>query len=131
MEVNDVIISLASNDHQKKNLTEARLRLSQVLSELRFSNELWTEPHSQKGATPLYLNQLAFGKTHLSANEMNTWLKKTEMEMGRTPKSKELGIVSIDLDLMAHNNTRFHLNDWERPYVKDLLTQAPSTSSIN
>ena len=38
--------------------------------------------------------------------------------MGRTAEDRRLGIVRIDLDLLQYDDTRFHLRDWERPYVK-------------
>jgi 2-amino-4-hydroxy-6-hydroxymethyldihydropteridine diphosphokinase len=41
--------------------------------------------------------------------------------MGRTAQQREKGIVTIDLDLMEHDGVRYHLEDWQRPYIKMLL----------
>lgn len=121
MECYDIIISIASNDQQEQNLSEARRCLGQILSDLHFTEELWTEPFSEKNTSRLYLNQLVYAHTTLNAQELNAALKTIEKQMGRTPKQKLRGIVSIDLDLMQHNGLRFHLTDWERPYIKQLL----------
>ena len=36
-------------------------------------------------------------------------------------KLRRHGIVPIDLDLLLYDDERFHLQDWERSYIKDLL----------
>ncbi len=129
MECYDIIISLASNDQQRENLEEARCRLLRILSSFSFSREIWTEPFSltkqeEKGdkcKKPLYLNQLCFGTTFLSVDELQKELKNIERKMGRSPESKLQGLVPIDLDLLLYDNDRYHLSDWERPYVTALL----------
>lgn len=124
MECYDVIVSLASNDQQDKNLPEARERLGQILSDIHYTKELQTKPFSDSHSTKLYVNQLAYAKTTLSAGQLNEVLKDIEKQLGRTPEQKRLGIVCIDLDLMEHDGTRYHLTDWERPYIKQLIGQA-------
>ncbi len=121
MECYDIIISLASNDQQKENLEEARKRLSQILSSLSFSREMLTAPIGHPESYCRYLNQLAFGKTALPVEELQQQLKAMEQSMGRTAEKRKKGIVPIDLDLLSYGNTRYHLTDWDRPYVKDLM----------
>jgi len=122
MEVYDVIISLASNNQQEQNLHKAQAILAQILSEPYFSDAIWTKPFGIDDASvPLYLNQLVFAKTQLTAEQINVRLKEIESQLGRTQEQKKKGIVSIDLDLLQHNNTKFHLSDWERPYIKQLI----------
>jgi 2-amino-4-hydroxy-6-hydroxymethyldihydropteridine diphosphokinase len=116
----DVIVSLASNYQQEKNLQEARHRLGQILFDIRFSEELWTEPYGKKDSPP-YLNQLGYASCHYHVEQLEQILKKIESDMGRTPTLREKGIVNIDLDLMLHNGTRYHLKDWERPYIQQLI----------
>lgn len=115
-----IILSLASNYQQNYNLSEARRRLEQLIHVWRYTESLWTEPiHSP--LPNLYLNQLLFGATSLSVNQLNESLKQMETEMGRTPEERHQGIVRIDLDLLQYDSKRYHLADWERPYVKKLL----------
>ena len=107
MESNEIIISLASNYEQKKNLSEARMWLGQILFDISYSRELWTEPIGHPSSS-LYLNQLVFAKCRLTTEELEQ-------------KLKQKGIVTVDLDLLQYGDDRFHLRDWERPYVKDLI----------
>ena len=135
--VYNVIVSLASNQEQEKHLREARQRLAQVLTDLIFTEAIWTEPIGASQRTepretsrqtgtagdfpPLYLNQLVYAKTSLEAEQLNSRLKEIEISMGRTEELRNKGIVNIDLDLMEHNGTRYHVKDWEREYVTKLL----------
>lgn len=115
-----MLLSLASNCDQEKNLSEARIRLKQVLSSLTFTSELWTDPICAKRPNK-YLNQLATGYTTLCTEDLCRALKEIETEMGRTNDDRLQGNVRIDLDLLQYDDVRHHLRDWERPYVKRLL----------
>jgi 2-amino-4-hydroxy-6-hydroxymethyldihydropteridine diphosphokinase len=41
--------------------------------------------------------------------------------MGRTHNAD--GIVAIDLDLLQYSEVRYHLKDWDREYIKDLIKE--------
>ena len=69
----------------------------------------------------MYLNQLVEATTALTADELTQALKDIEQQMGRTQEDRRRGIVRIDLDLLLYGEQRYHLRDWERPYVKALL----------
>lgn len=68
-----------------------------------------------------YLNQLVMGTTELDEEALNTWLKQTELNFGRTQAKRLLGIVPIDLDLLEYDGEKRHLPDWQRDYVKQLM----------
>lgn len=116
----------------------ARSLLSGLLADLHYTTEHWTEPvathgdwlpvqtDSTQGASPhvlrvRYLNQLATGVTDMEAADLNLRLKEIEQQLGR--KHDKSGVVTIDIDLLQHDDTRYHLRDWERDYVKDLLVE--------
>ena len=134
-ETHKVLLCLASNSQQKQNMEAARSLLSGLLADLHYTTEHWTEPvtthrdrHpvqtvSAQGACPhvLYLNQLATGTTTLEAEDLNLRLKEIEQQLGR--KHDKSGVVTIDIDLLQYDDTRYHLRDWERDYVKDLLVE--------
>ena len=137
-ETHKVLLCLASNSQQKQNMEAARRLLEGVISDLGFTSEHWTEPVTSHGdrhavrpsqqatsqrACPrvLYLNQLATGTTDLEAEDLNLRLKEVEQQLGR--KHDKSGVVTIDIDLLQHDDTRYHLRDWERDYVKDLLVE--------
>ncbi|MDE5782881.1 MAG: 2-amino-4-hydroxy-6-hydroxymethyldihydropteridine diphosphokinase [Prevotella sp.] len=118
--MHQVIISLASNHEAKKNLFEAQRCLEQILDEVNYSDCIQTKSigtHQQC----IYHNQLLFGSTSLTVNDLLSRLKAIETGMGRTKEAREQGIVCIDLDLMLYDDQRYHLRDWDRPYIQRLL----------
>ena len=115
-----VIISLASNENQEANMARAREQLTQLLTEAHFTSAIWTEPIHSIRKDP-YLNQLCKGTTAFSEGLLCEVLKETEKRLGRT--KNEDGIVAIDLDLLQYDKQRHHLRDWERNYVKDLISE--------
>ncbi|MBQ8463587.1 MAG: 2-amino-4-hydroxy-6-hydroxymethyldihydropteridine diphosphokinase [Prevotella sp.] len=120
--MHSVIISLASNYEAKKNLFEARARLEQILSEVTYSDCIRTRGIGTQRLC-YYRNQLLFGSTTLTVDELTEHLKSIEQQMGRTPEARQQGIVCIDLDLLKYDTAHYHERDWERPYVRRLLPQ--------
>lgn len=117
-----VTLSLATNRFQKKNLSKARRCLEEVLFDVRYTSEHWTEPLNSSRQDN-YLNQLAVGNTDLDEQQLNEALKSIELKFGRTPAKRALGIVPIDLDILDFNGKKCHLRDWERPYVLELFAE--------
>jgi 2-amino-4-hydroxy-6-hydroxymethyldihydropteridine diphosphokinase len=118
--VHKVMLCLASNSQQEQNMEAARRLLTGLLADLHYTSEHWTEPVNS-ARTDMYLNQLATGTTDLEAEALNLRLKEMEQQLGR--KHDKSGIVTIDIDLLLYDDTRYHLRDWERNYVKDLLAE--------
>ena len=118
-----VIISLAANRFQVKNLSRARCCLEEILSDLHYTAEHWTEPVGNGSRHDAYLNQLASGITGLDEEQLSARLKEVERSFGRNEAKRRLGIVPIDLDILEFDGERRHLKDWERPYVKELLIE--------
>lgn len=115
-----VIISLASNVGQETHLEAARTQLTQLLTTVKFTSAIFTEPVNSIRKEP-YLNQLCKGTTALREGLLGEVLKEIEKRLGRT--KNENGIVAIDLDLLQYDNQRHHLRDWYRNYVKDLINE--------
>jgi 2-amino-4-hydroxy-6-hydroxymethyldihydropteridine diphosphokinase len=117
-----IILSLASNRFQKANLSKARCCLEEILSDMQYTKEIWTQPVGNAKRRDAYLNQLVRGTTELDEEALNDWLKQTELSFGRTQAKRLLGIVPIDLDLLEFDGEKRHPDDWERTYVKELMT---------
>jgi 2-amino-4-hydroxy-6-hydroxymethyldihydropteridine diphosphokinase len=120
MKEHEVIISLASNENQEANLAKAREQLTQLLTEVKFTSAIWTEPINSIRKEP-YLNQLCKGTTAFGSGLLGELLKETERRLGRT--HNEDGIVSLDLDLLQYDEQQYHLRDWSRDYVKNLIDE--------
>lgn len=120
MKVHEIIISLASNENQEKNLAKAREQLIQFMMEVHFTTPIWTEPVNSSCKEP-YLNQLCKGTTAFGKGLLFEVLKEAEKRIGRT--KNEDGIVAIDLDLLQFDGQKHHLRDWSRDYVKNLLNE--------
>ena len=116
-----VILSLASNRYQKSNLFKARRCLEEVLTDVHFSSEHWTQPVGSNCRRETYLNQLADATTELDEAELTQWLKQKELDFGRTESRRRRGVVPIDLDILQFDDERRHLKDWDRSYVADLI----------
>lgn len=115
-----IIISLASNINHEANLEAARAQLTQLITEVHFTSSIFTDPIGCLRREP-YLNQLCSGTTNLGMNLLCEVLKEIEKRQGRT--HNEDGIVTIDLDLLAYDDERYHHRDWERSYVKNLINE--------
>jgi 2-amino-4-hydroxy-6-hydroxymethyldihydropteridine diphosphokinase len=109
-----ILIALGSNYLQAAHLQWAVQRLSQFVTEMHLSRSLWTP--DIKGSGMMYMNQLVMGTTTLSAAALEQELKTSEKATGRTKQQ-----VTIDLDLMRYDDERFHLRDWPRPYIQQLI----------
>lgn len=105
---------MGSNDRQAAHIQWASQRLQGLLSTVRFSPILWSQ--DIKGRGIFYMNRLACGETALTAEELTKELKDIESKTGRTKQQ-----VTIDLDLMLYDSTRYHLNDWNRDYFIKLM----------
>ena len=110
----NVIIALGSNYHQSAHIQWASQRLSVLLSDVVLSRILWTPDIHGRGQW--YMNRLLLAKTSLSPSQLIDLLKQLEQETQRTKQN-----VTIDLDLMLYNHDYYHLDDWQRPYILQLL----------
>ena len=112
--MHNVLIAIGSNSLQSVHVQWASQWLSNFLDQCRLSRCLWTP--DIKGTGHWYMNRLAVGNTPLTVSELEQQLKETESRLGRTKQQ-----VTIDLDLMLYDEKQYHLTDWPRPYIRQLL----------
>ncbi len=116
------ILCLGSNEQGKENLKLARKRLQELFPEIHFSDEEETVPVNFI-RTEMFLNQVACFTSDLSALEITPLLKEIEREAGRKPEDKKLGIVRLDIDLLADSSVIYKTGDWNRGYVQRGIVQ--------
>ena len=110
----NVLIALGSNYHQSAHILWASQRLAALLADVTLSPILWTPDIHGRGLW--YMNRLLRARTMLSPTQLTALLKQIEQETQRTKQH-----VTIDLDLMQYDDQRFYLDDWQRPYIQNLI----------
>lgn len=68
--------------------------------------------------TAFYLNAVCQAQSERSLNEIQSFLKQTETEMGRIRGSEAKGQVSIDLDLVEWNEEVLRPKDANQAYYQ-------------
>ena len=120
--VTKIIISLGANVSQLYHIEQAKALLLEYFVDVTFTDGLWTEPIGME-SEHRFLNMLCFASTSLSKVEVNDVLKRIEQMCGRRPVDKKRGIILMDADLLLYGTERLHLPDWDRSYVKELLSR--------
>lgn len=121
MDDSQLILCLGSNFEQEKNIQQAQKMLRLELPNLCFTHNLWTEPIGV--ITPNYLNCLAYGTISITYWDILKLTKRIEKRLGRSQKAASSTKITIDIDILQYGNDKFHLSDWERNYVKELLVE--------
>lgn len=116
-----IILSLGSNVDATTNIGKACDILRGLLGNVRFSRMLSTEPIGIGG--PCFLNCLCLASTPLTTLEVIDMAKQVETLMGSTREDRQKGRVRIDVDLLLYDDQRHHIADWERPYLKLLMSE--------
>jgi len=120
--MNTAYIMLGSNSNADYNLTLAIGKLTAYFQLIDQSSILVTEPIGAHYKLPFHNEALKILSTG-SSDETKFIFKKIEKEMGRTPDSKLLGIIPIDIDLIFWNNNLLH-EDYNRlPFVKTCVDE--------
>ena len=120
MTLHNVLIALGSNTGNRQgNLSEALVKCKDFIQTNRLSPVIETKPIGHTNNP--YLNQLFSGTTSLTLEKLLDNTKRIENEMGRDRSNR--GNVVIDIDIMLYDQQKLHITDWERDYIKQLLTQ--------
>ncbi len=115
-----IIMALGSNHNTKANIEKARILLRELFpDDLTFSEEMKTEPVDSDG--PHYVNLIAVAQSSLRLPEIRKALSHIERLCGNTAEKRNNGMVEMDIDILRWGNKRYHLADWERSYIKELL----------
>ena len=122
MKQRKMILALGTNAGGEAVIRKAYELLARQLGGLRMSRILTTEPVGI--VSPPFCNALAEGTTSLSAIELRSVLKHTERLCGDSPELREKNIIWLDIDLLLLGGRRYKLDDWQRPYIRELIADA-------
>ena len=116
--MHNVILALGSNVADSQHQLEKALRLCEPFVSIRQTTPVVVTAAIGITAPP-FANQMARGITPLPLQELNEKLKDLEQQLGRKHGGN---IIAIDLDIMQYDEQRLHPDDWDRQYIKTLIT---------
>lgn len=116
------IISIGCNCDYAMQMDNAKECLRKTFPGITFTDTIISPAYGVEGEVPDYANMLAEGNTDLSFDGLREKLKATERLLGDTTEFRQQGIVMMDLDILQYREVRHHEKDWDKPYIKRLLT---------
>ena len=114
-------MALGSNHNPLQNISHAEVILKQLFPDITFSKRLWTNPIGM--TSPQFLNTLAICSTKKSLQETLHDIKHIELLCGDTLSQRKEKIVAMDIDILKYGSQKLHENDWNRPYIQQLLKE--------
>lgn len=117
--MNKILIAIGSNHEAERRMDEVRVLLQDSFGDIVFSPSIQTKDINMEG--PDFINMVAVFHTSLSYQQVNTLLKKLQSTCGNSEEARSRHEVAMDLDILAVNNRLYHLNDWKRPYIQQLV----------
>lgn len=119
--VYEIVISLGSNDRQETNMIIAKQLLEQLFGDIQFTKSVWTNPIGIE--SDRFLNCLAIAHTKHREPQIKSALKRIEIRCGDTRAFRSINIVRMDIDILLFDGQRLHADDWQRPYIKNLMRE--------
>ena len=110
--MNTAITMLGSNFNATDNIELAIEKLSDHFELISQSTILISKPVGEKYKVDFHNIALKLSSDE-TAQETKLIFKEIENELGRTPESKQLGIIPIDIDLVFWNENLIH-PDYDR-----------------
>lgn len=117
----DVIFALGTNSG-KENIKKAQTVLQREFQDLKFSDIVPTDPIGIIFQRTTFYNTLANGTTSKDVAEVIRTLKLIEKECGDSRELRQNGTVVLDVDLLKFDECIFHEKDWNRKYIRELMS---------
>lgn len=115
--MNKVVFSLGSNcDDALVEMNKCIARLTSLLTFVKVSHIY--ETTALNGNDKNYLNAVFVGYTDMQYELVKTLMKEYEKSQGRTPESKVLGVIPIDIDVVMWNEEVVRKEDFMQTYFQ-------------
>lgn len=115
--VSTAVLSIGSNAPNRHDMMACCKQWLEHTFELTAFASAYSTP-AINGKDADYLNTVAVITTTLPMAELSAVLKDYEKQCGRTPESKLLGVIPIDLDIVLWNSTVVRPNDYKQEYFQ-------------
>lgn len=119
---NEAIIGLGSNIDPEANIQMALEKLSKVCAIRQKSEFIYTEPEKMKDQAK-FLNGAVVIDTHLPFEELKSYLKNLENQMGRERNGPRNGPRNIDLDIILYNGSITDDEVYEYTFLQKFLNE--------
>lgn len=120
--MNEIIIALGTNLDEDKNITRMKSSLKDSFPNICFTDAIRTHNVGSSIYGDHFTNALAKFRSALSLEQITDVLKQKEKECGDSRELRLQGIVKADIDLLSYAGHKHHVADWEREYIKQLIT---------
>lgn len=115
---NRAIIAIGANIPEKERVVnDTIITLSERYPDSRFSSAYITPAVGSCVGDPPYCNAVGVVMVDADYETLHTLLKEMELSAGRTPQSKFTGLIPLDIDIVAWNDTILRPRDMQQVYV--------------
>lgn len=120
--MNTAIVMMGSNSQPKENLALAKEKINERYEITNVSSVLVTTPRGAKYKDMFHNQALVVLSDEDLANTI-MFFKHLEKELGRTPESKNQGIVCIDIDVIFWNDRQIRGDYDNFDFVKTCVNE--------
>ncbi len=120
--MNQAVIGIGSNIQPKPNIDKAISKIAKshrILSKSRFVE---TEPLGGR-VQPNYVNGAILIQTSMGREELKSWLRELEGELGRIRKSDRYDPRTIDLDIVVWGGEIMDEDVYEREFLRAAILE--------
>lgn len=118
MKIHSCLICIGSNTNKNENVKTARKELEELFPDIKFGEEMLTDPLYFTSNPEMFLNQIATFHTGMNVEEIKIHFRSIEVQSGRLPSDKEKEIVKLDIDLLTYDKEILKPKDMQRDYIK-------------
>lgn len=123
------IICLGSNFQAGEHLAAARKMIATLAGDVVWGDTLTTAAEPARDSVT-YQNCAALLTSEKEIEEVKALFKDMERQAGRTPESKRLGIIPLDIDILIYDNQVIKAEDLRKKYVQLILRSLPDTGIL-
>lgn len=113
--MNNVILSLGSNSHDSNEQMRRCIHWLQNTLQVTAKSTVYRTA-ATNGKDADYTNAVVAVGTSMPIDQLNGLMKQYERECGRTPQSKSLGSIPIDIDIVIFNGQIIRPKDFAQTY---------------
>lgn len=120
------ILALGSNSNREQSMAKAMAMLEEEMGDMTFTPMVETEAIGME-ALP-FLNCLALGESDMTERRITAVLKQIEQACGDNVTLRAECSIVMDIDLLLLGRKKYHLNDWDRNYISELMAMLPASA---